>query len=205
MRGSHPRNRLAVMPHYAELSNLTLITGGARSGKSMLAEQLAAHWENVIYIATMEPWSGDKEGQERINRHQSRRPKHWQTVESPYCVDATIEQLTPENTSTCVILDCVSVYLSNILLRGLAHSENPYDCEGAVTASMTSLLNAIELRQELHFIIVTNEVGSGIVPETPVARAFRDFLGTTNQLFASRAGTVWLTCSGLKIRLKPGS
>jgi adenosylcobinamide kinase / adenosylcobinamide-phosphate guanylyltransferase len=183
------------------VKNLTLITGGVRSGKSRLAESLAnGTGSQVYYLATMPRILGDHEQDDRIDRHRKRRPDGWLTLECPYTLKEVIEQLPP--TGGCALLDCLSLFISNLILTQKM-SKDPYACEDVIIASSDAVLQAIASRIEYQFIVVTNEVGWGVVPDTPLGRAFRDFLGMVNQQFALEAETVWLTCSGLPLRLKP--
>lgn len=184
------------------MKNLTLITGGARSGKSSLAEKLACEKDlKTYYLATMPPILNDKEQSTRIERHRARRPTHWQTIESPLDAAKEIQNIAPG--PACVIMDCLSLFITNIMLiDGLVSQADPYQKESAVTAAIQHLLSVIEGRSDLEIIVVTNEVGLGVVPETNLGRAFRDFLGQSNQLFAGAAQTVHLCCVGLSLTLK---
>jgi adenosylcobinamide kinase/adenosylcobinamide-phosphate guanylyltransferase len=185
------------------VKNLTFITGGVRSGKSRLAETLAnSSGRQIYYMATMQRISGDHEQDERIDRHRRRRPDTWLTVECPYSLAESIGQL-PGDVDACVIIDCLSLFVTNLMLSQ-EMSENPYACEAFVMNSSDAVLKAISSKNRLHFIVVTNEVGWGVVPESSLGRAFRDFLGMANQRFAAQAETVWLICSGLPVKLKPG-
>jgi adenosylcobinamide kinase/adenosylcobinamide-phosphate guanylyltransferase len=186
-----------------EFDNLILIIGGARSGKSQLAESLASQSQkSVHYLATM-PWlAGDEEQEARIGRHRSRRPSHWQTIECPNNLAEAIAAL-PKSGGTCLI-DCLSLFISNVLLQELGESaDNPYTAEDSVMTRVEAVLRAIRARSEYEFFVVTNETGWGVVPETALGRAFRDFLGLANQRFARQSHTVWLTCAGLPLQLKP--
>jgi len=186
------------------VKNLTLITGAVRSGKSLFAEQLATKYGGaVLYIATMPHLPGDAEQSQRIDRHQSRRPAHWTTVERPYDLPAAIAAAPPE-TQQCII-DCLPVYISNALLRACDFRDDaePYEHEGAIFAEVDAIIAALSARDNVRFFLVTNEVGWGVVPETSLGRAFRDFVGIANQRLAAQAEEVWLTCVGLPLRLKP--
>ncbi|MBY0356552.1 MAG: bifunctional adenosylcobinamide kinase/adenosylcobinamide-phosphate guanylyltransferase [Candidatus Obscuribacterales bacterium] len=183
------------------MKNLTLITGGVRSGKSVLAEKLALeNKQKVYYLATMPIIAGDKEQEERIRRHQNRRPTNWETIECHSAISKKVMDL-PQGPA-CVLLDCLSLFVTNILLEDEARSGNPYEKEQAIVKATEDLLAAIKTRTDLFFVVVTNEVGWGVVPETSLGRAFRDFLGQTNQIFAQAAEKVILCCSGLSINLK---
>ena len=181
--------------------NLTLITGGARAGKSELAESLAnEHGSTVHYLATMRRWPDDREGAERIERHRQRRPAGWKTIEVDLGLDRAVKDL-PAGPG-CVLIDCLSVYVSNLLLAGYCDQENPFDRQPVIVESIDNLLDAIGSRQDLDFLTVTNEVGWGVIPQTILGRAYRDLLGIANKTFAREAASVWLMCSGLKLKLK---
>ncbi len=183
------------------MKNLTLITGGARSGKSKLAEEMAiASQLPVIYLATMEVWANDKEGVDRVRRHKQRRPDNWTTLEVPLDVTEAVNSLAYG--PAIVILDCLSVYVSNLLLNRYEGGQDPYLYESDIATAVDRLLSAISAHAEKKFILVTNEVGFGVVPETVLGRAYRDFLGYANQWVAQIADDVRLMCSGLQIRLK---
>jgi adenosylcobinamide kinase/adenosylcobinamide-phosphate guanylyltransferase len=185
------------------MNNLTLITGGARSGKSLIAESVAEESGlPVIYIATLQRWDDDAEGVKRIEKHQQRRPESWKTIERSFDL-ANAVSVIPVG-STCVVVDCLSVYVSNILLEDLGDDEDPYRREEIVLHEAGDLLERIRERNDLNFIVVTNEVGYGVVPENRLARAYRDMLGAVNQLFAGQADRVWLSVCGLRMRIKPG-
>lgn len=184
------------------MQNLTFITGGARSGKSVLAEQLAkSSGKPVVYMATMQVLDPDSELERRLYMHKARRPSDWTTIESPFKANERIGELPLQ--AACVIFDCLSLYITNILIATTGGADsNPYDREHEIFAETRSLLSAMEKRQDLEFIVVSNEVGSGVVPETPLGRAFRDFLGLTNQEFAAHSYAAYLCASGIPLKLK---
>lgn len=185
-----------------DVKNLTLITGGARSGKSAFAEALAnSDGGKVLYIATMEEIVEDSEALERIKRHRERRPQSWSTVEVPFDVDQAVATIS-KDTDVCLI-DCLSLYVSNMLLALDEKSTTARELEDPIQEAASKLLAAMSKRPEIRFIVVTNEVGWGIVPEHKLARSYRDLLGFTNQQFAHAAGEVWLSCVGLQVKLKP--
>jgi adenosylcobinamide kinase/adenosylcobinamide-phosphate guanylyltransferase len=187
---------------YKDLKNLTLITGGARSGKSLFAEKIAiARGGAVVYIATMQRYHGDNEIDERIEAHRLRRPALWKTSEEPLKLKETIADLS--GTEKVCLIDCLSLWVSNVLLSAGDDREALRDREQALFLDTCAVISAIAKQSEIEFIVVTNEVGAGIVPDNVLARIFRDVLGTVNQKFAHSANEVWLTCVGLPYRLKP--
>lgn len=167
---------------------LTLVLGGARSGKSRFAEGLAggSGWP-VVYLAT--GVQTDPEMAERFALHRAQRPTEWRTVEEPYDVAGAAEQLCG-----CVaLLDCFSFLVSNHLLRDEAEAEE------SVMAQIDRLARA-----PVDLIIVSNEVGWSLVPEYLLGRRFRDLQGRSNQRLAAVAGQVWLVVAGIPLAIKGG-
>jgi adenosylcobinamide kinase/adenosylcobinamide-phosphate guanylyltransferase len=178
------------------------VLGGARSGKSAFAERLAATLgEPVLYVATAAPL--DAEMAERIRRHRARRPAGWRTVEAPLRPAAAAAQELGD--ARTVVVEDLTLLLSNVLV-GPAHCEPPEErdaidalaAEQAVDGELQGLV-----RLPVHLVLVSNEVGMGLVPPYPLGRAFRDALGRVNQLAAARADEVVLLVAGLPMRLKP--
>jgi len=169
------------------MSKSILVTGGARSGKSAFAERLTLTLgDQPIYIATGE--AHDSEMAARIAAHQARRGENWTTREAPLdlltALDAT-DGAEPR------LVDCLTLWLSNLMF-----AERDWQVEGR------ALAEAIRL-QAAPVVIVTNEVGSGIVPENALARAYRDAAGVLNQMIAEAVDDVYLTVSGLPLKVKP--
>ena len=171
------------------------MTGGARSGKSRYAEALAAHWggEEVVYIATLEP--SDDEMTRRIAQHRGRRPSAWRTVETRFEVAGAILEAKTDT----VLLDCLSGLVSNLLL---AHEDRgEVAVLRLISEAVEEVLAAVQTSQKT-VIMVTNEVGSGIVPAYALGRWYRDALGTVNAEVARAAGAVALMSVGIPQVLK---
>ncbi len=180
-------------------SGLTLVLGGARSGKSAWAEALARRAEtdgSVLYIATAEV--RDEEMNERVRRHQARRPESWQTSEAPLHAAAVIEHASPG--VGVILVDCLTLFVSNWLLN--LQSELQGDAlNDAVLARVDELVGAM-VRTQAHVIVVSNEVGGGVVPPYPLGRAFRDIAGLANQRVASECTKVYWTVAGIPVDVK---
>ncbi|MBI3499601.1 MAG: bifunctional adenosylcobinamide kinase/adenosylcobinamide-phosphate guanylyltransferase [Proteobacteria bacterium] len=168
---------------------LTLVLGGARSGKSAYAEGLAlemAAGGRITYIATAE--AGDEEMAERIRRHRARRDSAWKTVEEPLGLPAALAR--HGRSGGPVIVDCLTLWLSNLMGAGR-------DVAAATAALLQTLAGLAG-----PIILITNEVGQGIVPENKLAREFRDLAGLANQRLAAAADRVVLVVAGLPVILK---
>ena len=169
---------------------IVYVTGGARSGKSAYAERRAANAAasggEVTYLATAQAF--DDEMRDRIARHRADRPAGWHTVEEPLDVPRRIEDLHTD----VLLLDCLSLWVSNMLLADWT--------EGAMLAAADRLLTACANVPTA--ILVTNEVGLGIVPDNALARRYRDVLGWVNQRCAAASDEAHLLVSGLPLRLK---
>lgn len=176
-------------------SRLYLITGGARSGKSRYAEALATALggEGVTYIATLKP--DDEEMKRRIARHRARRPTSWRTVETTVKAADTLLGIDTE----VVLLDCLSGLVSNLLLEHEAEGG-----ERAIEVILDAVGELIEVAQTAgkSLIVVTNEVGDGVVPPYPLGRSYRDALGLANQQIAKAADAVSRVTVGIAQTLK---
>ncbi|MBX9722883.1 MAG: bifunctional adenosylcobinamide kinase/adenosylcobinamide-phosphate guanylyltransferase [Candidatus Obscuribacterales bacterium] len=186
------------------MKNLTFITGAVRSGKSLLAEELATKsGKPVYYLASMQILGEDPEQIRRLELHRARRPAEWKTIDAAFNLQQTIPDLPAQN--ACAIFDCLSLYITNMMIdtTGSGKEEgNPYDKENEIMSQIKLLLDAMAQRPDIEFIVVSNEVGWGVVPETVLGRAFRDFLGLANQQFAAQAQRAFLSCAGLRLQLK---
>lgn len=181
------------------MGRIILILGGARSGKSRYAAEMAeamSGGSEVVYLATAE--AGDEEMASRILRHQQDRPVGWRTVEVPREVVSAVRQLGTE-AGTVIILDCVTLWVSNLLLCGAEGT--PPDSEEIILAEVQALIDAAR-RGRAHLILVSNEVGLGVVPATELGRIFRDIAGRANQQLAQAADEVTVMWAGLPQRIK---
>lgn len=188
-----------------------LVLGGARSGKSAFAERLAAEsGDPVIYVATAT--ARDAEMAERIRQHRANRPVSWRTIEEPRDVARAVAAASGE--SSTVLLEDLTLLLSNLMdppQHGSEHVASDEPIAGSATP-ITSLDAAeVSVRSQVDqlctrvatTILVSNEIGLGVVPAYPLGRAFRDALGRVNQHAAARADEVFLMVAGLPLRLKP--
>lgn len=178
-----------------------LITGGARSGKSDYAQVLAlVRPQPVLFVATAE--AGDDEMRRRIEAHKKNRPDTWWTLEAPRQVG---ERIRLEIASfPTVVVDCVTLLVSNILMKytdGGGEVSRPEVAEAEVAAEIGSLLDCLN-RTAAGFIIVTNEVGLGLVPASPLSRLYRDLLGRANRMLAEQVDEVFLMVTGLPLQIK---
>jgi adenosylcobinamide kinase/adenosylcobinamide-phosphate guanylyltransferase len=172
---------------------LTLIIGGARSGKSQFAQSLCMEAGRVGYIATA--LADDNEMRKRIARHRATRPAGWLTVEEPLALFEALGRLAPE--CDVVLIDCLTVWLSNFCWQ---NREQPPDAlEECALAAVKLVISA---STGGNVIAVSNEVGCGIVPETPLGRLFRDLQGVVNQRVTRAAETVYHLVAGIPTRIK---
>jgi adenosylcobinamide kinase/adenosylcobinamide-phosphate guanylyltransferase len=175
---------------------LTLILGGARSGKSTHAENLAAEvGRYILYVATAE--AKDEEMRTRIEAHRLARPAAWQTLEAPRHVGSCLEQVVEP--PDAILLDCLTLLVSNTVLA--LESQPQHQIEQAVQAELEAIIRAHQ-RLDVPLIIVSNEVGLGLVPPYPLGRVYRDLLGRANQQLAATAGRVLFMVAGLPLTVK---
>lgn len=175
------------------MTGVTLIGGGARSGKSAFALRLAMRrGSRRVFIATAEPF--DDEMRLRVARHARERADRFATIEAPRELEAAIERLSASPPDV-VVIDCLTLWLSNLLLADLREEE----IERRVDALSLELVSA-----PFPTVLVTNEVGMGLVPETPLGRVFRDVAGRAHQRLSRAASEVYLAALGTVLRLRPG-
>ena len=181
------------------MGELILILGGARSGKSAEAVRMARErgTGQVLYVATAEP--GDDEMRFRIEKHRAERPAGWHTLEAPYNVGQAIGR-QPDGYAT-IIVDCITLLVSNLMV------DRPDPYADAVQKSVVEEIAAIvqaakEIPSASQMVIVSNEVGTGLAPLTPLGRAFRDLMGQANQTLATAADRAVLMVAGLALLLK---
>lgn len=171
-----------------------LILGGARSGKSSFAQEMAGKLgQKVLFVATGEPL--DDEMQTRISEHKKSRPREWQTIEVPRNVAEQIKKHVFD--VDVVLIDCLTLLVSNLL-----STDGDYvKMEGEVLTQIENLVTLLK-QLDLSWVIVSNEVGMGIVPETRLGRIYRDILGKVNQLVAQQATDVYFMMSGIPVKIK---
>lgn len=182
-------------------STIILCSGGARSGKSEFAEQLALSLKGrKAYVATGQAF--DDEMKDRIKKHQLRRSKEWITFEIPLHLHKNWEQI--KNVSDVILIDCLTMFTSNhVFAHGdINTQEDSNRIESIILEELRLLLQDINNSNDKTVIFVTNEIGLGIVPENKLARYFRDITGRVNREVASAANKMYLTISGVTIELK---
>ena len=185
------------------MGRLTLILGGARSGKSSYAEAQAVMTAgSVLYVATAEAW--DDEMRARITAHRAQRPAHWRTVEASRQTAAAIAAALTQDV-TCVVVDCITLLASNVVLAlpedATAENTTADDATAALMTEIDALL-VVCAQSAADWFVVSNEVGLGIVPAYPLGRVYRDALGRANQRLAMAADRVLFMVAGLPMTVK---
>ena len=176
---------------------VTLVTGGARSGKSTYAQEMAIKAGGlVLFVATAE--AGDEDMRKRIETHKKSRPADWATLETASHVgDQIIRNI---GQAKLVIVDCITLLVNNIFM----HYDDTIDVDIAEKGVMTEIEELIDCmdRAKADFIVVTNETGLGIVPADRISRLYRDILGRANQRLAQRADDVYMLIAGIPLSIK---
>ena len=183
-------------------SDITLVIGGVRSGKSRFAADLASRRAGggpVLFVATAR--RGPSAGMEaRIERHRANRPDHWRTVEIPLDL---AKALCDSSNVGAVLVDCLTVWISNIMFE-CGDSDAPEfegRARGALNRKVDALMSALSTTN-IPVVLVANEVGAGVAPPTRLGVVFADLQGEVNQKVAARASTVWQTVAGIPVRIK---
>lgn len=191
------------------MGKLTLILGGARSGKSSYAEQIVRErgGDQVLYVATAR--AGDDEMRERIQRHQQSRPAAWRTLEAAENVGAAVQASAGD--ARAILIDCLTVLVADYLLAAAGPEDDPFGApsddpfqaaiEERVKAEIESIA-ACARQIAADVVVVSNEVGMGVVPPYDLGRAYRDLLGRANQVMASHADEVYLLVAGIPMKVK---
>jgi len=173
------------------MNKITFILGGARSGKSSFAVKLAAENSGkTAFIATCEPL--DQEMRKRIELHKQKRPREWQTFEAPYDIAAVLKNISGK--FKIIIIDCLTLLVSNLMLKG---DKNDAEIEKEIHRIILLLKQSGS-----DSIIVSNEVGLGIIPQNELGRSFRDTAGRINQLVAKEADDAFFLISGIPWKIK---
>jgi len=172
---------------------LTLILGGARSGKSDFAQRMAEESDDVLFVATAE--AGDEEMRQRIEKHQQERPADWHTLEAPRDAGQALLKYAQEHEPDTILLDCMTVLTSNLLL---SFEEDPFadEAQERLMREVEAIIACAE-QLDTHLLVVSNEVGLGLVPPYPLGRAYRDLLGRANQQLAEAADEVYFLIAGI--------
>lgn len=185
------------------MSKLILITGGARSGKSTFAEEMAkTSGENILYVATSKPI--DDEMKQRIAKHRAQRPSEWETLEAYKELDNQLADVA--DAKDAILLDCITIMVTNLMLDQCMDwdsltREQVLDIEHDIQIQIEKLINVAKSTNTT-FILVTNEIGMGVVPPYAIGRDFRDIAGRMNQILARAANEVYFCVSGIPMKVK---
>lgn len=185
------------------MGKLILITGGARSGKSSYAEGIARELKgDILYIATAIPF--DNEMKLRVQKHREQRPSKWSTLEAYKDFDSILKRELEGKSGA--LLDCITNMVTNLILEKCKNVDNISNTEICdidlyVQEEIDKLIEVIQ-NSNVTFVVVTNEVGMGLVPEYPLGRLFRDVAGRANQTLAKEAEEVYFCVSGIPLIIK---
>ena len=168
------------------MAALIFVTGPVRSGKSKYASELALELSSLVTVIATCPPDIDEEMSERILSHRSSRPQHWETIEESSNVAHTLREI--HQIDRVVIIDCLTLMISSLLIQGQTEEKILNQVEAIIT-------NARSYNRAT--IVVSNEVGWGVVPPTPIGRIFRDTVGRSHQAIAAQANQVWLLVCGI--------
>ncbi len=204
LRHSSPTPHPNDAPSVPDRGSLTLVLGGVRSGKSAFAQSLAERLggQRVLFVATAEP--RDDEMVRRIDHHRRSRTAAWHTLEHPCHVGQGIERYLERSPAvateppTVILLDCLTLLISNVMCGDANACQDADELERRVRSEVDALI-LVAAKYPAHVIIVSGEVGSGVVPEHALGRLFRDLLGMANQQLAAEATSTFLMVAGLAI------
>lgn len=172
------------------INKFIFVVGGARSGKSRFCVELAKDiGKNVLFIATCIPQ--DKEMRKRVSLHKRSRPRHWKVIEKNKDINPVLRK--SKNKFGVIIIDCLGLFISNLLSEGLN--------EKAIQKEIKTIAQTLS-KAKATAIVVSNEVGGGIVPENPLARQFRDLIGLSNQIMSRYADIVYVMQAGIPVKIK---
>lgn len=181
------------------MGKLTIFLGGARSGKSTMAEKLAAQLsDRVLYVATAIPF--DDEMEHRIEKHKKLRPHSWKTLEIPTGIGKALQ--AEVQSFDVILLDCITLLVNNLFMESSFDPDNPD--EGQISQAITQEMDELEDQiksSSANWILVSNEVGMGLVPPYPLGRLYRDTLGWANQRLVSLADEVYIMIAGKAVPL----
>jgi len=182
----------------------TFVLGGVRSGKSQFALDQAKAQQNgaqVTFLASAIPF--DQEMKERVKQHQAERPAEWETIEAPYNVVQPLRQLSQNQ--GLILWDCVTVFVSNLMIEEMGPDDSkkldPKKVEKKILGEIEQIL-ALKKECRADMIVVSNEVGHGVVPESESGRFFRDIAGKVNQVIAAASDHVFLITAGIPLKIK---
>jgi adenosylcobinamide kinase / adenosylcobinamide-phosphate guanylyltransferase len=183
---------------------IILLLGGARSGKSRFAQEYAHRYgENVLFVATAT--AGDEDMQRRIEKHKKDRPTDWRTLEVVTSIGSQIEANAGD---VClVVVDCITMLINNIFSRYDEKQFGSID-DSALEKEVVAEIERLQVcmkKLNASFLIVSNEVGLGLVPDNRMGRLYRDFLGRANQMLAQQSDEVYMLVAGIPLRVKPGN
>lgn len=181
------------------MGKIILITGGARSGKSRFAEEYVTKYgKSIAYIATSQIY--DDEMAYRVKLHRKRRPSSWQTFEAPFNAHEAISEAFKAHDT--ILFDCITLYLSNYICAKETENFSLAELSCGAQKMIGQLIEAVAKAPDKTCVFVTNEVGSGIVPENQLARNYRDLAGLCNQQLAQSADEVYFVVSGIPLQIK---
>ncbi|MBX7145922.1 MAG: bifunctional adenosylcobinamide kinase/adenosylcobinamide-phosphate guanylyltransferase [Alphaproteobacteria bacterium] len=170
------------------LAKLTLILGGANSGKSLFAEQLLSSCSSKVYLATAQPF--DQEMTEKIYQHKQRRDQNWTTIEEPILLSQKLMMLNEEKAYSVILIDCITLWVSNLMIHKLK-----------IDQEFVKFVDIVK-NTKIPIVIVSNEVGMSIIPDNELARSFRAYVGQLNQYLAAAALRVYWVVAGIGTIIK---